>query len=383
MELKRYFSVIMRWWWLVAICLIVVAIASFIFSFNQPPRYRSSVTLVVSPKKTIDEISTVRQSLDTLDKPTIINTYSEVIRSRLIYDRAQDRLGLSDDERSTVEIFADPVQKTNLININAEGTNPLAVFNMANAVTEEGVSYIDDLYEIYDVKILDPAKMASVPFSPNVWRDVGLGILLGLMLGVIAAFLSEYLRRPFENREALAIVDAETGLYNKRYFMQRLREEVNRAKRNKQPLATCLISLNELNGVDFDQMKNALPIVQRQIANYLKHQMRQGEILARWSNERMAWLMLDANEEAAKQAVKRLNTKLEQAVIENEANGQKFLFTGNYGVVIFSDGMNESDLMQTAEKALEQAESSSTSPIIKSIDKPDFNPRRIDSSHPV
>ena len=378
MELKRYFSVIKRWWWLVAICLIVVAIASFIFSYNQPPQYRSSVKLVVSPKKTIDEISTVRQSLDTLDKPTIINTYSEVIRSRLIYDRAQDRLGLSDNERSTVEIFADPVQKTNLINIDAEGTNPLIVYNMANAVTEEGVSYIDDLYELYDVKILDPAKMPSEPFSPNVLRDVGLGILLGLMLGVIAAFLSEYLRRPFENREALAIVDAETGLYNKRYFMQRLREEVNRAKRNKQPLATCLISLNELNGVDFDQMKNTLPIVQRQIATYLKHQMRQGEILARWSNEQMAWLMLDADDEAAKQAVKRLNTKLEQAVIENEANGQKFLFTGNYGVVIFSDGMNESDLMQTAEKALQQAESSGNSPIIQSIDKPEPNSRRID-----
>jgi capsular polysaccharide biosynthesis protein len=239
--------------------------------------------LVVSPKKTIDEISTVRQSLDTLDKPTIINTYSEVIRSRLIYERAQDRLGLTEDVRSTVEIFADPVQKTNLINIDAEGTNPLIVYNMANAVTEEGVSYIDDLYELYDVKILDPAKMPSEPFSPNVLRDVGLGVLLGLMLGVIAAFLSEYLRRPFENREALAIVDAETGLYNKRYFLQRLREEVNRAKRNKQPLATCLISLNELNGVDFDQMKHTLPIVQRQIASYLKHQMRQGEILARWS----------------------------------------------------------------------------------------------------
>jgi diguanylate cyclase (GGDEF)-like protein len=370
MELKRYFSVIMRWWWLVAICLIVVAIASFIFSFNQPPRYRSSVTLVVSPKKTIDEISTVRQSLDTLDKPSIINTYSEVLRSRLIYDQAQERLGLPEGERDSVKIFADPVQKTNLININAEGTNPLIVYNMANAVTEEGVSYIDDLYEIYDVKILDPATMASMPFSPNVVRDVGLGILLGLMLGVIAAFLSEYLRRPFENREALAIVDAETGLYNKRYFMQRLREEVNRAKRNKQPLATCLISLNELNGVDFDQMKNALPIVQRQIASYLKQQMRQGEILARWSNERMAWLMLDANEEAAKLAVKRLNTKLEQAVIENEATGQKFLFTGNYGVGFFMDGMSESDLMQNAEKALQQAESSGSSPVIRSTVEP-------------
>jgi protein tyrosine kinase modulator len=378
MELKRYFSVIKRWWWLVAICLIVVAIASFVFSFNQPPRYRSSVTLVVSPNQTIDEVSTVRQSLDTLDKPSIINTYSEVIRSRLIYDQAQESLGLPANERGNVEIFANPVQKTNLIKIDAEGTNPVAVYNMAKAVTDQGVSYINDLYEVYDVKVLDQAQIPAVPFSPNVLRDVGLGVLLGLMLGVIAAFLLEYLRRPFENREALAIVDAETGLYNKRYFMQRLREEVNRAKRNKAPLATCLISLNELNGVDFDQMKNALPIVQRQIAGYLKHQMRQGEILARWSNERMAWLMLDANEEAAKLAVKRLNTKLEQAVIENEANGQKFLFTGNYGVVIFSDGMNESDLMQTAEKALQQAESSGSSPIIKSTAEPNPDNRRVD-----
>jgi diguanylate cyclase (GGDEF)-like protein len=364
MELKRYFSVVKRWWWLVAICLIVVAIASFIFSFNQPPRYRSSVTLVVSPNKTIDEISTVRQSLDTLDKPTIINTYSEVIRSRLIYDRAQERLGLADNERDSVKILADPVQRTNLINIDAEGLNPAMVYNMANAVTEEGVSYIDDLYELYDVKILDQAKIATQPYSPNVIRDVGLGILLGLMLGVIAAFLAEYLRRPFENREALAIVDADTGLYNKRYFMHRLREEVNHVKRNKQPLATCLISLNELNGVDFDQMRNALPAVQRQVASHLKSQMRQGEILARWSNERMAWLMLDANEEAAKLAVKRLNTALEQAVIENEANGQKFLFSGNYGVVIFCEGMNENDLMQAADKALQQAEMSGSSPII-------------------
>jgi diguanylate cyclase (GGDEF)-like protein len=381
MELKRYFSVIKRWWWLVAICFIVVTIASFIFSINQPPRYRSSVALVVSPKETIDEISTVRQSLDTLDKPTIINTYSEVIRSRLIYDRAQDSLGLPNDERSTVEIFADPVQNTNLINIDAEGTNPLTVYNMANAVTEEGISYIDNLYELFNVKILDQAQMPLEPFSPNVLRDVGLGILLGLMLGVIAAFFFEYLRRPLESRQALAIIDAETGLYNKRYFMQRLREEVNRTKRNNQPLATCLISLNELNGVDFDQMKNALPAVRRQLASYLKSQMRQGEILARWSDEQMAWLMLDANENTAKLAVKRLNSKLEQAKIENEANGQQFFFSGNYGVVIFSDGMKESDLMQTAEKALQQAEISGSSPVIKSIAEPDSNSRQSDQSH--
>jgi diguanylate cyclase (GGDEF)-like protein len=303
----------------------------------------------------------------------VINTYSEVIRSRLIYDRAQDNLGLSANERNAVEIFANPVQKTNLIRIDAEGMNPLIVYNMANGVTEEGIKYIDDLYELYDVKVLDTAQMPAEPFSPNVLRNVGLGALLGLMLGIMVAFLAEYIRRPFENREALSIMDSETGLYNRRYFLQRLREEASRSKRNKQSLATCLISLNELNGTDLDQSKDATPVVRRQIAGLMKHQMRQGEVLARWSDDRMAWLMLDTNEEAARLAVRRLNSKIEEAVIENDASGQKYLFNGNYGVVVFANGMSEGDLMLVAEQALQQAETSGGSPVIKSLLETDAN----------
>jgi len=55
--------------------------------------------------------------------------------------------------------------------------------------------------------------------------------------------------------------------------------------------------------------------------------MRQGEILARWAGERMAWLMLDASEDVAHKAVKRVRSKLEQGVFEDEESGERFFST--------------------------------------------------------
>ena len=356
MELKRYFKVILRWWWLIVVSLVIVTIASFIFSFSQPPVYQSTTTLVVSPKATIGDVSTVRQSLDTLDKATIINTYAEVIRSRQIYDQAQVSLNLAVGDRGSVEILANGVQKTNLIVIEAQGSNPLLVYNMANAVAEKAINYINDLYEVYDVKVLDAAQPPVIPISPNVLRDTALGALLGLLLGVCVAFLADYIRKPMETQERLSIIDADSGLYNKRYFLQRLYEEINRSKRNQRPLAICLVSLNDLSSAEHDQDKATHKAIFRQVSNYLKHQMRQGEILARWAGERMAWLMLDASEDVAHKAVKRVRSKLEQGVFEDEESGERFFFNGNFGVVVFSDSITESELMSVAEQALGEAE---------------------------
>jgi GGDEF domain-containing protein len=92
--------------------------------------------------------------------------------------------------------------------------------------------------------------------------------------------------------------------------------------------------------------------------------MRQGEILARWAGERMAWLMLDANEDVANKAVKRVRSKLEQGVFEDEESGERFFFNGNFGVVVLSNGTTESELMSVAEQALGEAELSGAGSVV-------------------
>lgn len=357
MELKRYARIVLKWWWLTALCFLVLTIGSFAFSFSQAPRYRATITLVVSPKES-GELSAVRQSLDTLDKPMIINTYTEVIHSRQIYNLAQDSLGLDDDQRDQVTIQATTVQKTNLVVIDAEGTDPLLTQQMANAVTNQAIDYIDDLYELYDIKVLDAAETPTKPISPNVPRDTALGAGVGLLLGLGLSFVGDYLQKSIDAWETSSIIDAETGLYRKNYFLQRAREEISRSGRNARPLTGCLLRLRDLSSVDEERIKQAYSNVRLQAIHFLRRQMRSGEILAAWKPDQIAWLMLDADETAAELAIQRVRSNLENAVFKDEDSGMRFFFTAIFGAAVYEPGTSDIDWMSRAEEALLAAENS-------------------------
>ncbi len=354
MELRRYLNIILGWWWLVAASFIVVTVSGFLFSVSQPPRYRSSLTMVVSPKSSITELSAVRQSLDSLENPAIINTYAEIIRSRRIYAQAQSALPQA--QGSEVSILVNVIQRTNLIRIDAEGSDPLMVYQMANAVAGQSVEYIDNLYEIYNVKVLDEAQMPGSAFSPNILRDTALVAILGLIFGVSVSFLAEYLKKPLGSLETFSILDRETGLYNKRYFQHRLREQINLSGRTRQGLSVCMLETPNLDGAEEVAPRQAQIRARKQLVAYLKRHIRQGEILSRWNQDQLAWLLVDASEVSTKQAIERLCELIEQKTFKDEETGGRFNFSCNFGAAMYRDGLTDRDLIVRAELALKKAE---------------------------
>ena len=360
MELKRYFRIILHWWWLVLISTVMVTTASFVFSFSQIPRYSTSLTMVVSPKAAINEYDTLRQSLDTLDKASVINTYSAVIQSRDIYDQAQNSLNLQAGERDSMDVIATVMQKTNMIVIEVQGTNPAAVQQMANQIAAHSIEYINDLYELYDIKILDPAPLPAEPYTPDVVRDTALGAVLGLMLGIGLSFLAEYLQKPTGLFETMTIIDPDTGLYNRWYFMQRLREELSRLRRGQHGLAVCLIEVRYQDNLQQLAPQPLREALYRQVFLFMKQQMRQGEILTLWEKDHLAWLMLDVNEEVVQLAIQRMRNVKSRADFRDESSGGRLQFEFFYGVALapklYSD--DERTLMALADQALERAQRS-------------------------
>jgi diguanylate cyclase (GGDEF)-like protein len=354
MELRKYLRIVTQWWWLVLSAFLVVTAAGFTFSFLQPPKYRTALTLVVSPKASITELSTVRQSLDTLDNPTIINTYAEIVRSRNIYDKAIESMGISPLLAQQVDVQVEVVQRTNLIKIQAEGTNPKAVYTVTNAIAGHAIQYVDKLYELYEIKILDPAVLPTTPFSPDILRNTLLAAALGLIFGVSASFFAEYIRRPLEILETFTILDQETGLYNKRYFLQRLREEINRSKRHGRSLAVCMVNIKNLDQAEEMYPQQTRLTIRRRAVSYLKRHIRTDEILARWDGSSLAWLLFETSEHTTRQAIERLSGVLESKVFEDDETGTIFTFAANFGAAIYNADITESELISMAEQALRQ-----------------------------
>lgn len=363
MELKRYLNIVVRWWWLVLASFLIVLVAGFAFSFTKRPMYRSTTTLIVSPRASITELSSVRQSLDTLEKPSILNTYAEIIRSKSIYKDAVINAAIPASSQTPVDIIVTVIQKTNLIRIDAEGPNPQTVFTIANAVTENAMQYVNNLYEVYEIKVLDPAVMPAQPYSPDILRDTLLAAAIGIIFGITLSFFAEYLKKPLDTLDQLSILDRETGLFNKRFFLQRVKEETHRTRRNKRPLAVCLINLKNADDTDDAYSKQTVQLMRRRVIAFIKRHFRQDEVLARWDGENLAWLLLDTSASAAQQAVERLGGLLEEKVFEDDETGAVFTYNANFAAVVSGGDLPEKELMALCEQNLRQAKASGSNAV--------------------
>lgn len=320
MELKIYLRILLSKWWIVVPVFLVTLTATIVFTFSRVPVYSSTATFVVAPNAAFEDVRSFASGLDILSRRTeIASTYAEVAGSRLIKQKALESLDIPSTEELVVE--GKLRAGTNVIEIAVEGNNPALVRDIANVVGTETMMYAQDLYETYILKQLDEASLPSAPVRPNKLLNLGLGLAGGIILGVGLAFLSVYLEAPLEDFNTFNVLDRETGAYNKRYFEQRLGEEMARAKRNKNSLSLALLNVDRFDAID--SYSYARRDALRQVARVLRQYVREEDIIARIEGTVFAFLFPDVLEGSAKAMVAEIEIRLGWVPLEIEKSGVK------------------------------------------------------------
>jgi diguanylate cyclase (GGDEF)-like protein len=131
---------------------------------------------------------------------------------------------------------------------------------------------------------------------------VGVGVIAGAGITVIVWILAARtwilqravarrtaaLRRATERLRELSIRDELTGLYNRRFFLERLEWECDRARRYQRPFACLMIDLNGFKQVNDKLGHQAGDFVLKRVAQELSLALRQSDILARFGGDEFA-----------------------------------------------------------------------------------------------
>jgi len=128
--------------------------------------------------------------------------------------------------------------------------------------------------------ILQMVREAPSAAKPSRWWGVGTVAAVALaVLGVLGMFwAADYLGR-------LAMTDELTGLYNRRFFLERWAQEVERSKRYQRSLSCLLIDVNGFKQINDLAGHPTGDRVLKQIAQELKRQLRVSDILARFGGD--------------------------------------------------------------------------------------------------
>jgi len=356
MELKRYLKVLFRWWWLALVAFLTVTTASMVFTYTQTPSYEATASLVVSPAAAVAELPEVRASLSVLDTD-IINTYAEIAQSRTILEQAWSDLDVPPETRWRFKARSSVLQQTNLVLITVAGPDPAIVHEATNAIARHTVDYVSNLYEVYELKLLDAAARPHSPVSPNKKLNLLLGFVLGIGTAIAFTFVAEYLRAPIEEMEQLSLMDAQTGAYKRSYFLHRLREEVSRSNRHQRPFTISRMRVDNLDEIIKLYPPRTRELILQRVVHFLRQSLSEENVIAHWEDGDLVILMPDCDEPMARQAIGRLHTRMQWTLFEVEDLDFKLNLTASFGMATHtSNGAGPDDLLRKATEALHRAE---------------------------
>lgn len=185
-----------RWLMIFSLTTVAVIGAGIISFFVMTPIYESSSTLLVNYKQNQETVMTYN---DLTMSQKLVNTYSEIIKSRSVAEAVLQKLDLdlTSDQLSS-KITVSKVSDTEIIRINVQDEDPAMAALIANTVSEAFKKEVKSIMTVDNVSTIDTAVAPENPVKPNKLMNIAIAGVLGVMVSVGLVFVFEFLDRTYK-----------------------------------------------------------------------------------------------------------------------------------------------------------------------------------------
>ncbi|WP_282920107.1 YveK family protein [Ignavigranum ruoffiae] len=175
--------------------------------------YKSEAQLIVNQNSNIDKEVAAVQYNDLQTSISLINTYSDIIKSQSLLQEVSNSLNNEISVpalRQNLTVEQSPDSQSFMIKANL-GSPDLAQRVVAT-VTEKFIDVLPKIYQdnTTNVYVLSDASYNSDRVSPSLFRYIVIGAILGLLLSLIMVFIREINDNTIRNEDFLMSI----GLVN-------------------------------------------------------------------------------------------------------------------------------------------------------------------------
>jgi capsular polysaccharide biosynthesis protein len=206
-RLSEILNALLKMAWLIVLCTIIGAVIAFIYTVNfVTPLYSSSITLYVNNTRS----TTITNGISASDLTTsqmLVSTYVNILETDRVLEKVSDVAAREGIDASPAEIrkmmTAGALDETEVFKVYISHADPYAAQKIANAIAEVAPDEITDIVDGSSTKIVDGAKVAQKPYTPNRMENMLIGAAVGLLLSAAFVVLQMLLDVRVKNEEDL------------------------------------------------------------------------------------------------------------------------------------------------------------------------------------
>jgi capsular exopolysaccharide synthesis family protein len=196
-DLRDYLTILRVRWMLIVLCTLGMIALAAVFTLSATKQYASSARLFVSTSAA-DDSQALQGGQFSLQR---VKSYADLLTGQEIARRVVDELELDQSPASLAsQISATSKLDTVILTITVTDPSPERAKMLVDAVADQFVSYVAELETppgqdeaTSKATIVDPGTEPGAPVSPQPLRNLALGAILGLLLGVGLAVLRDTL----------------------------------------------------------------------------------------------------------------------------------------------------------------------------------------------
>ena len=246
-------------------------------------------------------------------------------------------------------LLADPAHADNPLHA------PLAALFVSHAAQQERLERL--------VRISDGYHLLTRNHSNNLAEQYDRQLRRLEKLARISDRYQNSLRELSEALKDAALRDPLTGLGNRRFLMERIKEESERASRKEVPYSLVILDVDHFKSINDQFGHEAGDTALSRIAHAIQDAIREYDLCGRWGGEEFLILLPETPLEFARQVTERVRQSIEELDFAFLEHGSPRI-TASLGLTLHHPGEAYSETLNRADSALLQAKSAGRNRIV-------------------
>jgi succinoglycan biosynthesis transport protein ExoP len=192
-NIKDFFNYLKKY--ILIICGVVVIFVIGVFTYDKSikkPLYTTYTTIILTKSNEAQTSTTITQN-DILLNQKLVETYTKIIKSKLVLDQVISETGITyTAEELGQNVAVEAYENTEMLKISVTDSDPELSASIANSIAQVFSGEVAKIYQMNNISVIDIAQVPEEVSNNTLTRDFFIALFISIFGSIGVIFIIYY-----------------------------------------------------------------------------------------------------------------------------------------------------------------------------------------------